>query len=109
MKRPGRAPTIIALRACREALLIARDVAYPELKVPPQAPAPLWKDVDDQWMTWRAAGRPLPHAPRDPGKWQMSRCIQRPRGPSMSFSDWLIVAVVVLFNVAAITFVLTVG
>src|SRR4051812_40819339 len=33
MPDPVRPPSLIALRACREALHVARDVAYPELKI----------------------------------------------------------------------------
>jgi hypothetical protein len=38
MRTAHRGPTIIALRARREALQIARDIAYPEIVVPPPDP-----------------------------------------------------------------------
>jgi hypothetical protein len=109
MKRPAVRPTtIIALRARREALRLARDVAYPELKVRPKPQDPLLQLVDGRRISSRTGRESPPYQTPDPLAWQPPpERPERPRGPSMSLSDWLILGVLVLFNVGVITFVLT--
>jgi hypothetical protein len=79
-RKPPRTSTMIALRARRQALSIARDIAYPHVEVPPVEPAiplddparapahPVWYDfrplfVENdlggpapRWMTFLAIG-----------------------------------------------------
>jgi len=61
MRLPVRPPSLIALRARRQALQIARDVAYPELRLPPPPP-PLWPvDMgEERWQELRLAYAPTP-------------------------------------------------